>query len=170
MGLRFLFARFLELKLVTESKLEYRMVTVTLLEYLCATDVVASVQADIHILVRDTYWDREVESLDYVRVSVVLSYHKARLNTSFQCQSFCHIEVRKNRNVQVAWTPSSANVILRNLEALERVEQTTAQANQWRNVLFQFCSTYETCFVVSTVCCYRCAVQTDLRLDSEITC
>lgn len=54
----------LELELVTQSDLEYRVAAVNIFINLGATDVVTSIEADVHVLVRNTYRDREVECVN----------------------------------------------------------------------------------------------------------
>ena len=45
----------LESELVTQCNLEYRVLAISAVHNLCYTDVVASIQTNVHVLVRDTY-------------------------------------------------------------------------------------------------------------------
>ena len=57
----------LELELVTQCYLENRVAALNIFVYLGATDVVTSIETDVHVLVRNTYRNREVECVTPVR-------------------------------------------------------------------------------------------------------
>ena len=98
----------LELELVTYSNLEYRVAALNIFPNLGATDVVTSIKAEVHVLVRNTYWYREVECINFF--SIVFCNHESGLNTSLQCQTVGNIEVGKDRDVEVSWLPLDFNI------------------------------------------------------------
>ena len=98
----------LEFELVTQSDLEYRVAALNIFVYLGATDVVTSIETDVHVLVRNTYWYREVECINIF--CIVFCNHETWLNTSLQCQTVSNIEVGKDRDVEVSWLPLGLNV------------------------------------------------------------
>lgn len=59
----------LQRELVAKSNLEYAVFRVNIVHNLCHTPVVASIKNDILILIRKTYWNRNVKALYIIQIS-----------------------------------------------------------------------------------------------------
>ena len=82
-----------------------------------------------------------------------------------------NIEVGKDRDVEVSWLPLEVNMVFGNFESLLRIEKTSADTNQWRNVIFCLGTNSQTSLVVAVnVATNRSYVQTNLRLNSDVAC
>ena len=94
---------------------------------LCYTDVVTSIEYKTLVLVRETYWDREVYSLNIFHV--ILVYQKTWLQTCLESKTCYRIVVQSDRNVNVTRVPLVVILIsyisyfyVLCLEALYRIE------------------------------------------------
>ena len=97
------------------------------------TDVVTSIENDTLVLVRETYWDREIYGLCIVHI--ILIYQEAWLQTSLESKTSYWVVVQSDRHIDVAWIPlkvildssasdRSVNIYILSLEALYRIECT----------------------------------------------
>ena len=76
---------------------------IVVLSNLCYADVVTSIEYKTLVLVRETYWDREVYSLNIFHV--ILVYQETRLQTCLESKTCYRIVVQSDRNVNVTRVP-----------------------------------------------------------------
>lgn len=115
----------LESELVAQCELEYSVLRISILECFGQTDVVTCIEHYVSILVRETYWDSEVETLNALTLEAVclvnsgdiatlnaslieitlqadlLHYIKTRLDTCLDSKTLNNVVLSQDRNVDL---------------------------------------------------------------------